>query len=94
LRYDIASWMRSPLSMPLSQYKFSSPVLYHFCFSDAKKAEMAAQIQRYGTTATGIGRIIAQMGRDRIWREPVASPPDALGVRIRSGQPAQRAKID
>jgi len=79
LRYDIASWMRSPLSMPLSQYKFRSPVLYQFGFSEAKKEEMAAQIQRHGTTTTGIGRIIIQMGRNRIWREPVAlSDPKGL----------------
>jgi radical SAM superfamily enzyme YgiQ (UPF0313 family) len=71
LRYDIARWMRSPLSMSLSECKFSRPVLHQFGFPDAKKEEMAAQIKRYGTTTTGIGRIIVQMGRDRIWREPV-----------------------
>jgi radical SAM superfamily enzyme YgiQ (UPF0313 family) len=74
LRHDIATWMRSPLSMPLTQYKFSSPVMYQFGFSETKKKEMAAQIQRYGTTATGIGRIIIEMGRNRIWRELVALP--------------------
>jgi radical SAM superfamily enzyme YgiQ (UPF0313 family) len=72
LRYDIANWMRSPLSTPLSEYKFSSPVMYQFSFPVAKQEEMAAQIKRYGTTATGIGRILAQMGRDRIWREAEA----------------------
>jgi hypothetical protein len=66
--------MRSPLSVPLSQYKFSSPVMHSFEFSEAKKEEMAALIQRYGTTTTGIGRIIIQMGRNRIWREPVVLP--------------------
>ena len=72
LRYDIANWMRAPLSVPLTQYRFSTPVMYEFNFPDAKREEMAAQVQRYGTTAaTGIGRIIAQMGRDRIWREAV-----------------------
>ena len=74
LRYDIAPWMRSPLSVPLSDYQFTRPVLHEFGFSEAKKEEMAALIQRYGTTATGIGRIIIQMGRSRIWRDPVASP--------------------
>jgi radical SAM superfamily enzyme YgiQ (UPF0313 family) len=74
LHYDIPSWLRSPLSESLSQYKFSSPVMYQFGFSDARKEEAAAQIQRYGTTPTGIGRIIAQMGRDRIWREPEMLP--------------------
>jgi hypothetical protein len=74
LRYDIASWMRSPLSIPLSQHKFIGPMIYQFGFSEAKKEEMAALIQRYGTTTTGIGRIIIQMGRNRIWREPVSLP--------------------
>ena len=35
---------------------------------------MAALIKRYGTTPTGIGRIIIQMDRSRVWREPTASP--------------------
>jgi hypothetical protein len=69
LRYDIAAWMRSPLSTSLAQYKFANPVTYQFVFPESKKEEMAAQIRRYGTTTTGIGRIMAQMGRDRIWRE-------------------------
>ena len=72
LQHDIADWERSPMSMPLSQFRFGTPVLYEFGFSDAKKEEMAALIQRYGTTTTGIGRIIIQMGRNRIWREPAA----------------------
>jgi radical SAM superfamily enzyme YgiQ (UPF0313 family) len=74
LRYDIAGWMRSPLATPPTHFKLSSPVKYQFGFSDAKKEEMAALIQRYGITKTGIGRIIIQMGRGRIWREPVALP--------------------
>jgi len=69
MNYDVASWLRSPLGTPIAEYRFDQPVQYSFRFSDAKKEEMAAQIKRYGTTATGIGRIMAQMGRDRIWRE-------------------------
>jgi radical SAM superfamily enzyme YgiQ (UPF0313 family) len=72
LHYDIAHWMRSPLSMPLTDFKFSSPVAHQFVFSKAKQEEMAALIKRYGTTPTGIGRIIIQMGRNRIWREEEA----------------------
>src|ERR1039457_7233112 len=56
LHYDIAGWMRSPLSTPLSECKFSRPVEYRFSFPEAKKEEMAAQSLRYDTTATGIGR--------------------------------------
>jgi radical SAM superfamily enzyme YgiQ (UPF0313 family) len=74
LRYDIAGWMRSSLTTPLTLFSLSRPVTYQFGFSDAKKEEMAALIQRYGTTKTGIGRIIIQMGRSRIWREPLALP--------------------
>ncbi len=74
LRYDIANWMRSPVSTPVSEFKFKSPVMYQFAFPQAKQEEMAAQIRRYGTTTTGIGRIMAQMGRDRIWREVAALP--------------------
>lgn len=70
LQYDVASWLRSPLSVSLGQFKFAGTAKYRFSFPEAKKEEMAAQIRRYGTTTTGIGRIMAQMGRDRIWREP------------------------
>jgi radical SAM superfamily enzyme YgiQ (UPF0313 family) len=92
LRYDITGWMGSPLSMPLSQHKFGSPVMYQFGFSEAKKEEMTSLIQRYGTTSTGIGRIIIQMGRNRIWREPVASSvpdrflPCVAGTSLSSSQ--------
>lgn len=74
MRYDIAAWMRSPQSVPLTQYEFNGPTMHQFGFSDEKKEEMASLIQRYGTTPTGIGRIMIQMGRNRIWREPSTSP--------------------
>jgi hypothetical protein len=70
LHYDIGAWLHSPLSTPLSEFKFVGTAKYRFAFPRAKQEEMAAQIKRYGTTTTGIGRIMAQMGRDRIWREP------------------------
>ncbi len=72
LHYDVAAWIHSPLSTPISEYKLAQPIVYRFGFPEAKKQEMDAQIKRYGTTTTGIGRIMVQMGRDRIWREPEA----------------------
>jgi radical SAM superfamily enzyme YgiQ (UPF0313 family) len=86
LHYDIARWLRSPLPTPLSEFKFSSPATYRFEFPHAKQEEMTAQIRRYGTTTTGIGRIMAQMGRDRIWREAVELPG--------ADRPAQPAESD
>lgn len=71
--YDIDAWMRAPLSAPLCNYRLAEPVVVGFGFSDAKQVERAALVQRYGTTPTGIGRIIIQMGRNRIWREPIAA---------------------
>jgi len=90
LQFDVAGWMRSPLSTPVSECKFPSPVEYRFSFPDSKKEEMAAQILRYGTTATGIGRIMAQMGRDRIWREAEALS-EAAPLEIESAQPSVTA---
>jgi hypothetical protein len=72
LFYDISRWMRGPVDSPLHAYRSSNPVTYSFIFSEAKKEEMAALINRYGTTPTGIGRIIVQMSESRIWREPLA----------------------
>ena len=97
LQYDIAGWMRSPLSTPLSECKFSTPATYRFAFPASKQEEMAAQILRYGTTATGIGRIMAQMGRDRIWREPVSlsEPAGVPGLCAEGASltPAEQASV-
>lgn len=71
-QYDIMRWARVAIDAPLSAYKFSRPATYRFAFSDAKKEEMATLITRYGTTSTGIGRIVQQMNRDRVWRDPMA----------------------
>ncbi len=72
--YNIASWMRSPVSEPLSQFGFDRPVMYQFGFPEDKQQEMASLVSRYGTTTTGIGRMIIQMGRNRIWRDPAPLP--------------------
>jgi hypothetical protein len=60
--------------MSLAQFRLSAPAVHQFVFSAAKQEEMAALIRRYGTTPTGIGRIIIQMGRNRIWRDDEALP--------------------
>jgi radical SAM superfamily enzyme YgiQ (UPF0313 family) len=70
LSYDIERWMRAPVQAPFTAYKLSQPTTWVFAFSEAKKIEMASLIKRYGTTPTGIGRIIVQMNVTRIWREP------------------------
>jgi len=75
LQHDVPRWMRSPLSMSLTQFRLNSPTVHQFVFSTAKREEMAALIARYGTTPTGIGRIIIQMGRSRIWRDDEVLPP-------------------
>jgi hypothetical protein len=80
--YDIDGWMRAPMSASLSEYRLAKPIVLEFGFSPAKQAERAALIQRYGTTPTGIGRIIIQMGRNRIWREPLSAQGPILEAAI------------
>jgi radical SAM superfamily enzyme YgiQ (UPF0313 family) len=72
LTYDIAGWMRAPVDAPLSNHKFEKPTTFSFCFPPEKQEEMAALIQRFGTTPTGIGRILVFMNIPRTWREPMA----------------------
>ncbi|MDX6709492.1 MAG: hypothetical protein QOH96_508 [Blastocatellia bacterium] len=72
LSHDFMGWMRATPDVPLSEYKFFRPTTYRLEFSEAKQEEMTALIKRYGTTPTGVGRIIIQMDRNRVWREPVA----------------------
>jgi radical SAM superfamily enzyme YgiQ (UPF0313 family) len=71
--YDIDKWLQGPLSAPLSDFRVDEPLVIEFGFSAAKQVERAALITRYGTTPTGVGRIIIQMGRNRIWREPLVT---------------------
>jgi radical SAM superfamily enzyme YgiQ (UPF0313 family) len=78
--YDIDAWMRARLTAPLSDFRLAEPVALEFGFSPDKQVERAALIQRYGTTPTGVGRIIIQMGRNRIWREPLPVQGPALGT--------------
>ena len=67
--YDVPKWMLSSAQLPLSEFKFEKPVSFVFTFSESKREEMASLIKRYGTTTTGIGRIIIQMNRSRVWRD-------------------------
>lgn len=69
--YDVDRWIHAPLFAPLSDFKLENPESVAFGFPAEKQIERAALMQRYGTTPTGIGRIIIQMGRNRIWREPL-----------------------
>ena len=70
LRYDIDRWIHAPVQAPLAGFKLDQPTTWEFDVSEAKKAEKASLIKRYGTTPTGIGRIVVQMSITRIWREP------------------------
>lgn len=83
LSYDLVNWLRAGRSAPLSAFKFGRRVTHRFGFSEAKQEEMAALITRYGTTPTGIGRIIIQMDRSRVWREPTASPDAEVSSQTR-----------
>jgi len=85
LHYDVAGWMRSPLSMSLNELRFTAPVVHEFGFSEAKREEMRSLISRYGTTPTGVGRIIIQMGRNRIWREHQTVSDTAIPARVDDG---------
>ncbi len=67
--FDVQGWMRGGPNAQFTDYRFEKPETLEFGFSAAKKEEMAALIRRYGTTNTGIGRIIVQMDQNRVWRE-------------------------
>jgi hypothetical protein len=87
-RYDVERWIHAPLSAPLSEFKLEKPDSVAFGFPSEKQIERAALIQRYGTTPTGIGRIIIQMGRNRIWREPL--PESRMEPASIAAEPAAR----
>jgi hypothetical protein len=78
-QYDVEGWARAELFALLSDFRLAEPVYRQFGFTMERQMERAALIQRYGTTPTGIGRIIIQMGRNRIWRETLLSPVVAAG---------------
>jgi len=86
-RYDVNRWMHTKISAPLSDFKLEQPEFLEFGFTPEKQRERAALMQRYGTTPTGIGRIIIQMGRNRIWREPLAN---SIEVKVLAAEPMAR----
>jgi hypothetical protein len=70
--YNIAGWMRSGPDAPVADFRHDQPVTLAFMFSQAKQDEMQSLIQRFGTSPTGIGRILTKMNITRTWRDPVA----------------------
>lgn len=72
LKYNIDAWLRSAADVPLEDHKFDNPVTHVFGFPETKQEEMATLIKRFGTSATGIGRILTKMNITRTWRDATA----------------------
>ena len=55
----------------LSKFKFSKPTKIEFQFTPQQNADIKDNLERFGDTPTGIGRIIVKMGMvSKILRQP------------------------
>jgi radical SAM superfamily enzyme YgiQ (UPF0313 family) len=70
-RYDIGTWMRDKAEVPLEKFKLNELEHIRFAFPEDKQFEMQSMLDRYGTSDSGIGRIMISMGPTRAWREPI-----------------------
>lgn len=71
-RHDLPAWYARDNHRPLCDFRLPAPAPWAFVFPPEVLAEVNDCIRRYGTTATGIGRILVTANTTRIWRQPVA----------------------
>ncbi len=69
LSFDVRSWSDQK-EKTLNVFKFDEPRAFSFHLTDDKKREISAYVARFGTTDTGIGRILTKMNVTSLWREP------------------------
>ena len=69
--YNISEWMRTAREENLSKFKFSKPTKIEFQFTPQQDTDIRDNLERFGDTPTGIGRIIVKMGMvSKILRQP------------------------
>jgi radical SAM superfamily enzyme YgiQ (UPF0313 family) len=69
MQFDIRSWSGTK-GQSLEGFQFDQPRTFSFHLTDEKKREISAYVSRFGTTDTGIGRILTKMNVTSLWREP------------------------
>lgn len=80
LRYDIPAWM-SHSKEPLSHYNLAKPKYYQFSFTEMQSSEMDKYVARFGTTPTGLGRIMNKINMTSIWRHALVGNPPIMEIR-------------
>ena len=72
--YDLVEWyVREKGGSPLTEFTLSENRHIEFSYSKDKVKEIDDFIQRFGTTNTGLGRILIKTDITKLWREPVRS---------------------
>ncbi|RMH56022.1 MAG: radical SAM protein [Candidatus Hydrogenedentota bacterium] len=69
LNHDIPRWMSSPKQVPLEHFFSRTPRKFSFPLEESKKDIFRKFLRRFGTTSTGIGRILTKVDITKIWRE-------------------------
>jgi hypothetical protein len=85
--YDIAAWYNAVNGPSLESFHLPRPRRFAFEFPAAVLEEMNDYIRRYGTTATGIGRILVNANSTKLWRQPIpidADPTHATTSQLES----------
>lgn len=67
--YDLPAWYDPSNKAPLESFRLPGPRPLAFEFPRELLAEMDDYIKRFGTTDTGIGRILVKANTTKIWRQ-------------------------
>jgi len=68
-RHDVAAWYDPANHEPLERFRLPEPKRLAFTFPKDLLEEMNDYIKRFGTTDTGIGRILVKANTTKIWRQ-------------------------
>jgi len=71
--YDIDKWysQTSQNKKSLTEFRFKDEITLKFHYSNDKMREIDDLINRFGTTNTGLGRILINTNITKLWRQPV-----------------------
>lgn len=76
--YDFIGWLSPDNKKTIEEFELLSSVNYEFGFTPTQIEETGKYIKRFGTSDTGVGRIVVKMDITRLWRHAIVKEDDAV----------------
>ena len=80
--YDILGWLRADPGARLADFKRDEPVRYSFAYSEGQLEERADLLQRYGSDAAGLSKIVTRVSEVQQLFRRVSSDLDDTGEEV------------